>query len=368
MPWGSYSRLQGSVLSKGDNEMSDEKTRIIKNKIIVSAIGTGGHYFPAVVVAEALAGRGADVIVLVRKGFREEEVARKSGLKTFAIKARGFYGKSMLDKVLAILVFVYSSYVLLALMKGARGIAFGGFGTLPLVTACLIKRRDFFLFEPNRKAGRATKLFSSKAKTVFLGLPILDKIKGRLCIAGVPIRPGFKTVKKAKISKKRSLTTILFLGGSGGAYMINKLALDMQRIIPDTYRLTIISGRRDYDWMLENIDDRTRLIPFTFTPWSEMSEADVIVARAGALAGYEILATKTPVLFIPFPYAIDDHQYHNAEYFAGIGNAHVLTERQITGEKVMKKIKELLKQKIKKPYIIWDAEKQIADEILGEQV
>jgi UDP-N-acetylglucosamine--N-acetylmuramyl-(pentapeptide) pyrophosphoryl-undecaprenol N-acetylglucosamine transferase len=336
-----------------------------KNKIVISAIGTGGHYFPAVIVAKELAQRGAEVTVLVRKGYHEEKVAQMHGLKTFAIKARAFYGKSVLNKLFAILLFIYSSVILLSLIKNARGIAFGGFGTLPLVVACLFMRRDFFLFEPNRKPGRATKFFASKARLVFLGLPLLDNIGGRLLITGVPIRAGFKDTRSKKLSRKGTSNTILFLGGSGGSSTINKLALEMQEVVPDSYRLVIISGRRDYDWVSEKANGRTKVIPFTFTLWSEMHSADAIVARAGALAGYEILATNTPVVFIPFPYAIDDHQYHNAEYFASLGNVLVLREEQVTSKKVVGKLSELLSKYRKKPDIIRDAEKQIADRILG---
>jgi UDP-N-acetylglucosamine--N-acetylmuramyl-(pentapeptide) pyrophosphoryl-undecaprenol N-acetylglucosamine transferase len=190
-------------------------------------------------------------------------------------------------------------------------------------------------------------------------------MKGRLLITGVPIRPDFKGTIGTKLSKKGRSNTILFLGGSGGSYMINKLALEMQEVVPDDYRLVIISGQRDYAWVSEKINGRTKVIPFTFTPWSEMHTADAIIARAGALAGYEILATNTPVVFIPFPYAIDDHQYHNARYFASLGNATVLREEQATSQKVVEELFKLLSRRKKKPDVNWDAEKQIADLILG---
>jgi UDP-N-acetylglucosamine--N-acetylmuramyl-(pentapeptide) pyrophosphoryl-undecaprenol N-acetylglucosamine transferase len=346
--------------------MNRTNTRRPDTRIVVSAIGTGGHYFPAVIVAKELVERGAEVIVLVRKGYYEDKVAQMYGLKTFTIKVRAFYGKSLFAKIFAALLFAYSSLVLISLIKDARGIAFGGFGTLPLVIACLFKRRDFYLFEPNCKPGRATKFFASKARIVFLGLPLLDDVKGKLIITGVPIRSGFKESMNTKLSKKEKRShTILFLGGSGGSYMVNKLALEMQEILPEEYRLVIISGRRDYEWVSKKVDRRTKVIPFTLTPWSLMYRADVIVARAGALAGYEILATRTPVIFIPFPYAIDDHQYHNAVYFAKAGNALVLREEQVTSKKIMENLSELLSRQRKQSDITWDAEKQIADRILG---
>jgi UDP-N-acetylglucosamine--N-acetylmuramyl-(pentapeptide) pyrophosphoryl-undecaprenol N-acetylglucosamine transferase len=335
-----------------------------RQKIVVSAIGTGGHYFPAIVVAKELVRQGAEVLVLTRKGYHEHDVAKKHDLMTFTIRTRPFYGRSLFDKASAIFFFVYSSFILFSIVKNARGIAFGGFSTLPLVIACLFRRRDFFLFEPNRKAGRATKLFSAKAKNVFLGMPLVDRIRGNLLITGIPIRSGFKNTENADMRKRGKTRVILFLGGSGGSYAVNKLALEMQGILPDNYRIVIISGTRDYQWVLKNASRTTRVIPFTFTPWLEMRAADVIVARSGALAGYEILATDTPVIFIPFPYAIDDHQYHNAEYFARIGNALVVREDQATGQVVAKKIHDMMKQRKKRPDIIRHAERIIAERIM----
>lgn len=353
---------------KENSTLTGHNGIILKHKIVVSAIGTGGHYFPAIIVAKELIERGAEVIVLVRKGYHEDKVAQKYGLRTFAVKARAFYGKTFIAKIIAVLLFIYSSVLVVSLIKDARGIAFGGFGTLPLVLACLIKRRDFFLFEPNRKPGRATKFFASRAKAVFLGMPLVDRIKGRLFLTGIPIRPGFKMVMNAHITKKRKFNTILFLGGSGGSRTVNKLALAMQQIIPDNYELVIVSGHRDYTWVSKKSLGRTRVIAFTLTPWCEIQNADAIVARAGALAGYEILATNKPVVFIPFPYAIDDHQYHNAEYFASSANALVMREEQAICQDVFEEISKLMSGPKKKPNIIWDAEKHIADIIMKGKV
>lgn len=344
-----------------------DETIVARRKFVISAIGTGGHYFPAFVVAKELMQRNTEVIVLVRRGFSENGTARLQGLKTFPIKARAFYGKSVLNKMWSVLLFIHSTYSLISLVKDASGIVFGGFGALPLVAACLIKRRKFFFFEPNRMPGRATRLFASKASIVFLGLPPAGNIKGRLLVTGIPIRHEFKKTMADKMTRHRTLKTVLFLGGSGGASMVNELALEVQEILPDNYRIVIISGQRDYDWVLKRSNGRTSVIPFTHTPWLEMRTADVIVARSGALAAYEILSTNTPVIFIPFPYAIDDHQYHNAKYFARIGNAVVMRQEQVTGKKIVEKLTELLDVYRGKADIIWDAEKQIADTILRDK-
>ena len=361
-------------MNSSNTDYTDKKPQItqkliqhVKNqrpKIIISGIGTGGHYFPAIVVAQELIKRKAKVIFLVRKGHFEEKIARMCDLETFIINPRGFYGKSILNKIFSIFSILYSFYVLNTITKDVIGIAFGGFGALPLIISCMFNRRPYYLFEPNRIPGRATKLFASRAQRIFLGLPLAAELKGNFVITGIPIRQQFKTLAEKKVGAKKK---VLFYGGSQGAQRLNRLALELQGILTEEYQIVIISGKRDYNWVNSKRNGRTTVIPFTLTPWDEMKDADLIVSRAGALVGYEILSSNKPVIFIPFPYAIDDHQYYNAEYFSKIGNAVVLREEEMTEKIVAGKIVELMHRGTKKKAeIMLGAEQQIADVILKE--
>jgi UDP-N-acetylglucosamine--N-acetylmuramyl-(pentapeptide) pyrophosphoryl-undecaprenol N-acetylglucosamine transferase len=348
------------------SQMPSSKGQRLKPKVVISGIGTGGHYFPAIVVAKELLKRNVKVIFLVRRGYAEDEIAQMYNLKTFAIRSRAFYGKSLFNKIISFVNLFYSLCILKEITRRTVGIAFGGFGSLPLIISCLVNRSPFYLFEPNRIPGRATKLFSAKAKRVFLGLGLEHKIKGNLMITGIPIRQGFKT-QDARARKKRAIKKkVLFLGGSQGARRLNKIAIEIQGILPKKFKILVISGRRDYDWVYKKRDDRTTVIPFTHTPWKEMSDVDLTISRSGALAGYEILSTNKPVLFIPFPYAIDDHQYFNAKYFAEIGNAIVIREEDATPQLIIKKFAELIDTRSRKGKIILDAEQRITDLVLKE--
>ena len=159
-----------------------------KRLFLISGIGTGGHYFPAIVIASELKKRGRDVIFLVRRGFPEESAARRHGLKTLSIPAQGFYGTSLMRKLTALISYAHAAYRLYGVVKGTTAIAFGGFGALPLVAACVLRRCGFYLFEPNRVPGRATRLLAPRAKMVFLGMPFLKTIAGTTIVTGIPLR------------------------------------------------------------------------------------------------------------------------------------------------------------------------------------
>ncbi len=338
----------------------------IHRTIVISGIGTGGHYFPALVVALELVRRKKDVILLVRRGYAEEKIAQMHGLKTAAINPKPFYGRSFLTKLFSIISLMRSVLDINKITKHVVAVAFGGFGALPLIASCVMNRSPFFLFEPNRIPGRATRLFSTRAKKILLGMPLATSLKGNTVITGIPLRRGFKK----QISRQRRTSPkkrVLFIGGSQGARTLNRLALQVQSVLPQNYRIVIISGRRDYEWVNAQRNGRTTVIPFTLSPWEEITQASVVVSRAGALAGYEILALSKAAVFVPFPFAIDNHQYYNAEYFSHIADSAVVEEKDLTADALVHFIEKTVHgKKQREPGIIIDAEKRIADVIVRE--
>ncbi len=338
--------------------------------IIISGIGTGGHYFPAVVVAKEFVRTNYETLFLIRPGFPEEEIAKKYGLKTYAINPKPYYGKSLFKKVVALWKVIDSVIKLNRVTKNCIGISFGGFGSLPLIVSCIINRRPFYLFEPNRIPGRTTQLFAGYARKVFLGMPCVIKMKGNLMITGIPVREEFKRNLNFQHSEKTR--TILFLGGSQGAKKLNELAIALQKILPLDYRIKIISGRRDYEWVNREKDSRTEVIPFTTEPWKFIAEADLVISRAGALSGYELLIMQKAVLFVPFPYAVDNHQYHNAQYFANMPNVKMELEKNLNESLLMTKIVELMNsheaRKDHEQKVIVDAEKMIVQTVIAENI
>jgi UDP-N-acetylglucosamine--N-acetylmuramyl-(pentapeptide) pyrophosphoryl-undecaprenol N-acetylglucosamine transferase len=340
------------------------KVKSEKKKIVVCGIGTGGHYFPAVVVGRELVKRHHPVVFLVRTGFHEEKIARAYGLDTFAIRARPFFGRTIVTKLHFFISLAYSSYRLMPLTRHNIGFSCGGFGSLPLIISCMMNRSPFYVFESNSVPGRATRFMARHARRVFLGIPIRTTLPGKLQLTGVPIRSEFKTAPglPAKICRH-----ILFMGGSQGATRINELALELSMIMPADYKITIISGQRDYEWVRKRSDARTRVIPFTSEPWTEIGASDIIVSRSGALAGYEIMAMRKKAVFIPFPFAIDDHQHYNGLFFAGEGGGLVIEEKGLTVEKLLERINELTGQRMNSSSRArFDAEKSIVDEIERE--
>ncbi|MEO0190796.1 MAG: glycosyltransferase [candidate division WOR-3 bacterium] len=338
--------------------------------IIISGIGTGGHYFPAAVVADEFKKNKIETLFLVRKNYPEEEIAKKYDLKTFYIEPKPYYGKSILNKITALWKVVESMSRLSKITKKCAGISFGGFGSLPLILSCMINNQPFFLFEPNCIPGRTTRMFARYARKIFLGLPTAIDLKGDTLITGIPVRQEFKKFATRDTFSKNK--TILFMGGSQGAKRLNEMAIRLQKVLPQEYRIIIISGKRDFDWVNREKDFRTEVISFTPEPWNIIAEADLVVSRAGALSGYELLVMKKSVIFIPFPYAVDNHQYYNAEYFAKTPNVRIILEKDLNEELLLKLIEELINNLAKVESIEYNiglnAEKIIVETVLKELI
>jgi UDP-N-acetylglucosamine--N-acetylmuramyl-(pentapeptide) pyrophosphoryl-undecaprenol N-acetylglucosamine transferase len=111
---------------------------------------------------------------------------------------------------------------------------------------------------------------------------------------------------------------------------------------------------------------RTRVIPFSHQPWLELNRADVVISRSGALTGYEILSSNIPAVFIPYPYAVDDHQWHNAQYFASQSGGMVIRQEDITVSRLAGAIRKLSARKRQRVPVVNNAEKRIADIITAE--
>jgi len=333
--------------------------------LVISGIGTGGHYYPALVVAREFMRRKISVVFLARRGMREEILARGSGLPVFCIDPKGFYGKSIRGKLVSIISIILSIAAVSCITRKVVGLSFGGYGSLPLILSCMINRCPFYLFEPNRISGRATALFAGKARGLLLGLPPAKGVPCNGIVTGVPIRHEFKNVRAPAVEIKK-LKKILILGGSQGARRLNDLAIALQHVLSNDFEITIISGPSDYLRVQQQRIRSTRVISFTDEPWAEIATADVIISRSGALAGYEIMCSGKPVIFIPFPYAIDDHQYHNAVFFAQQGNALVLRESEADVNTVARSVQTMMDKKAGGNGLISDAEQKIVETIIKE--
>jgi UDP-N-acetylglucosamine--N-acetylmuramyl-(pentapeptide) pyrophosphoryl-undecaprenol N-acetylglucosamine transferase len=164
-------------------------------------------------------------------------------------------------------------------------------------------------------------------------------------VKAYPVKQEF--FENARIRKE--VKTVIFLGGSQGARAINDLALSLAPALKERgIRIIHQAGERHIDAVrtgYEKLGIEAEVFGFTTKLADYMKEADFAVARSGASTLWELSATALPTLFIPYPHAAGDHQYHNAKFLVEQKLAWLMRENEIDKEKVLALLDEDLEAK-----------------------
>ena len=212
----------------------------------------------------------------------------------------------------------------------------GGFSAAPASFASLSRLIPLFIHEQNAVEGRLNSILKPLAKRFVSAYDKNSPIKG------YPVKEIF--FRTARV--RRSLKTIIFLGGSHGAKAINDLALSMAHELKSRgIKIIHQAGENDFKRVEEeyrHLGVEVELYGFTTELASLIERADLAVSRAGASTLWELTANRCPAFFIPYPYAAGDHQYYNARFI--VENELGWCERE--GEELKAKLISVLDESI----------------------
>ena len=228
----------------------------------------------------------------------------------------------------------------------------GGFTSTAPILAGRMRGISTLIHESNAVPGKANRLAARMVRAVLLGFKECAAFfpKVRTELTGTPIRNELKRLDRQSARQKLGLrgdvATMLVMGGSQGASGINQAIIKSLPLLRDSALQVIhLSGTRDQRQVAENYR-RERVPAYVAAFHHHMEEvysaADFAVARAGAASLAEVASFELPSILIPFPYAADDHQTHNAEIFARAGAAFVLKESELSPELLTQKISVMI--------------------------
>jgi UDP-N-acetylglucosamine--N-acetylmuramyl-(pentapeptide) pyrophosphoryl-undecaprenol N-acetylglucosamine transferase len=292
--------------------------------------------FPALALGRKLSERGHEVMLITdNRGSRFIDEL----MKTEVIPATAFFGKSLAAKFTAVGAYLKgrrASRKLIGEFKPDAVVGGGGYASFPVIKTAECFRIPVFLIEQNSVPGRVTRMCAGKAVEVYAGIPIISGIKDRKKI----VMTGNILRQSIILPDTNKGKEILVLGGSGGARALNHLGYELAKTYPRE-RFIILTGSRDYEEMvsrpaLANLE----LVEFTPHPEKLYRRAKIAISRAGALSLSELLVNGIPTIFIPFPYAIDDHQTYNAQWAQRAGAALLVPEQEL--ERVQAVLGDLL--------------------------
>lgn len=316
------------------------------NKILIIAGGTGGHIFPALTIADAMQQKGVAIEWMgTELGMEKKLVSDRYPLHFLPVKT--FRGKSILVKCLAPFRLIYAVILACRMIQKINPdvvLGMGGYASGPGGIATWLLRKPLVIHEQNAKAGLTNRILSHFARTVLQAFPYAFLNNKKALTVGNPVRASIQKKDYVVHEPKR----ILILGGSQGASFINRLMMEFMSKCDfrNDFLIWHQTGARDFDVVKTAYsalaDFPHRVAPFIDKMDEAYAWADMVIARSGALTVSEIATVGLPAIFIPFPYAADDHQYANAAFLERAGGAIVFRESVLTAEKLSDCLKALL--------------------------
>ncbi len=295
-------------------------------RCLIMAGGTGGHVFPGLAVAEALRKADWDIHWLGTAERMEAQVVPKFNIPIHFIPVKGLRGKGITARVKGALALVKSLFSARHIIKRIQPdvvVGFGGYASGPGGIAAKTLRIPVIVHEQNAAAGMTNKLLSKVASRVLLGFndakEQFSAVASKVHTVGNPVRDEIwavnpKTNKKANNER----LNMLVVGGSLGAQILNETVPETCGLLQGL-AIKHQCGKGNSDNVekayAETGADMANVEVSDFI--DNMAEAyqwaDFIVCRAGALTVSEVAASGRAAIFVPFPYAVDDHQTKNAQ-------------------------------------------------------
>jgi UDP-N-acetylglucosamine--N-acetylmuramyl-(pentapeptide) pyrophosphoryl-undecaprenol N-acetylglucosamine transferase len=357
-------------------------------RIIIAGGGTGGHIFPAIAIANALRKQNSTIEILFvgAKGRMEMEKVPQAGYRIEGLDIAGFNRSSLLKNIALPLKLVKSFLQVRRIFNRFRPdavIGVGGYSSFPVLRFAQAKGVPSFIHESNSFAGKSNQLLGKKATKVFVASDGMQQFfpAEKLIITGNPVRPDIVNV--ATIARGEALRffnlqphkkTVLAIGGSLGARSINEaMAGGLENLLRAGLQVIWQTGKTEAGRWKEAAagKDDVWVNEFITEMQQAYAAADVVVSRAGAMSVAELCLVKKPVVFVPYPFAAEDHQTVNAQHLVQ-KRAALMVKDSETKEKLVPTIISLASDEQKQselkknitPLGVTDADRRIAEEIL----
>jgi UDP-N-acetylglucosamine--N-acetylmuramyl-(pentapeptide) pyrophosphoryl-undecaprenol N-acetylglucosamine transferase len=215
-------------------------------------------------------------------------------------------------------------------------VGLGGYITFPAGMMSVLLGKPLVLHEQNSVAGMANRVLAGVADRVFSAFPNVLK---KAAWIGNPLRAAFlgQAGPAERLGSRTGALRLLVVGGSLGAKALNEVVPKALALIPQAQRPQVLhqSGARQIDELRANYAAAgvaAELTPFIEDTAQAYAQADLIVCRAGASTVTEIAAVGAAAVFVPFPFAVDDHQTTNARFLVDAGGGWLVQQRDLTPE------------------------------------
>jgi len=322
---------------------------------VIMAGGTGGHVFPALAIAREFIDRKFDVSWIgTKQGIESTVVPAEGNIDIHYLEIDGIRGQGTKRLVYAPFKITKAILQAMKIIKQVNPdlvLGMGGFVTGPGGVAAKLSGKKLLVHEQNAIPGFTNKMLALIANWVMQAFPeSFDSnifiTKNKLITVGNPVRRDICNLVEPdkRFSDRVGPLRLLILGGSQGAVALNQLIPETLALIKPEDRPLIWHqvGKRNLDkakacYQTVGIDVdgfQNRVAAFIDDMAEAYAWADLVICRSGALTVSEIQQAGVGAVFIPFPFAVDDHQTKNAEYLENVGGAIIAQQKDLTAEKL----------------------------------
>lgn len=329
--------------------------------------GTGGHIYPAVAVADALAAEGNTVYYVGNPDNLEFDIIKQKDYAFLPVNIHGMprkIGLPLVEWSFLLCIAVLKSMCYLNKYKPDTVFGTGGYVSAPILIACIIKKIPYMMHDCDAQPGLVTRKLAPYASAVSLAFDCAkDFVNNRNCfVNGNPIRTKFRALLKSEARKSlgfsNSKITLCIMGGSQGARTINDAAVEILKTLTNKYDVQVIfqTGKKNFERVVEQLikiypeyeSDKNLIVrPYFDDMVTVLKASDIAVARAGSLSLSEIEASGIASILIPYPHAAADHQRKNAKYMFDQGAALYLEDHDVNEKTLLENLTLLITNKEK---------------------
>lgn len=311
--------------------------------------GTGGHVIPLLAVANELRARGHEAYFVGTERGAEARLVPAEGFRLELIRIGGLQGVSARRKIagmFGLLTGTLRQYARLGSRRPNGVFSLGGYVAGPPVLGALLRRIPIVVMEPNAVPGLTNRWVARYVKRALINFAGTARYfpTGRTELTGLPVREEFFHLPPRPIGQP---FTVLVTGGSQGSRTLNDAArAAWPKLKSLGVHLLHQTGAAHYEKLLPEFKAagvNGEISAFINDMPAAYASADLIICRSGAGAVSELAAAGKPSVLIPFPFATDDHQLHNAEQFQQAGAGLLFSDKQWTGDQMFEVIGDLAK-------------------------
>ncbi len=325
--------------------------------IVIAGGGTGGHLYPGIAIArEVLKTEGDSVLFVGTRQGIETKVLPREGLPVRFISVGKLKGMKLASVIRTLLTLPFSLFQSLCLLREARPdvvIGVGGYSSGPVAFAAWSLRIPLLIVEPNSYAGMANRKLGTLADKIILCFPgtgaqhffppAKTEKTGPLARAGID--GGNRTAAYAEFGLDADRFTVFVMGGSGGAHAVNTAMAGASELLKEEKQIQILHQTVDKDLAFVAAAYRTAgvraaVFPYIHDMAGAYAAADLVVSRSGATTVAELAVCGKRAILIPFPFAADNPQEHNARTLSASGAAEVILQKDLNAGMLASRIKK----------------------------